>query len=308
MRINSISPNYNINNNFVPKKQNNNSKVQSFKGNTVPEPVVNGLAKAYSWVADRNLFSKGIEWFSKSNKTFTHLLVAESCLLSGFYMINTLRNDKIKKEQKPQMIINDALTLGVSTAGAYLVEDKITDVVMKGAEKYIANHKDFYKGLAKEAMAKAESTPKNELLNKVGEVIKNGNLASGLDDVAEMIGTHLKGIVTENGGKSKAFGITKDKLQEIQTAVKDTVTNNSGSIEKAKEAVSGIVDDVYTSSAARAQADKILPGINKLKVLVIFGIIYRYLGPVVITPIANKISSKWFDKKTDKAESAQDKK
>lgn len=309
MRINSVSPNYNINNNFVPKKQNNNSQVQSFKGNAVPEPVVNGLAKAYSWVADRNLFSKGIELFSKSNKTFTHLLVFESCLLSGFYMINTLRNDKIKKEQKPQMLINDALTLGVSTAGAYLVEDKITDVVMKGAEKYIEKNKGFYTDLGKKAQMAAESTPKSELLKKVSDVAgRTGEeLAKGLDDVTAMIGGHLKGIIGEEG-KFKAFQITNEKLASVQNSVKEAVTKNAGNIDKAKETVAGLVDDVYNSSAARAEADKVLSGINKLKVLVIFGIIYRYLGPVVITPIANKLSSKWFDKKEDKAENTQEKK
>lgn len=305
MRISRVTPNYQFQNN---KNMRNNNAAPSFKG-TVPQPVVKGLSKFYDSVAANGGFKKFIKNFSLSDNTFTHLLVAESCFLSGFYMINTLRNDKISKEQKPQMLINDALTLGVSTAGAYLVEDKITNVVMKGAEKHFEKNKSYYMDLGKKVMASAESTPKGELLSKVGEVVsKSGDeLSKGIDDVAAMIGKHAKNLIAEEG-KFKAFQIGNDKLASVQNSVKDAVRNNAGNADKAKEAVAGLVDDIYNSSAARAEADKILPGINKLKVLVIFGIIYRYIGPVVITPIANKISSKFFDKKADKTEKPQEKK
>ena len=93
------------------------------------------------------------------NNTFTHLIVAESCFLSGFYMINTLRNKKIKKEQKPQMLINDTLTLGVSTAGAYLIEGKISKFVNNAAEKYFANHQDFYTKLGLKAQEALGNSP-----------------------------------------------------------------------------------------------------------------------------------------------------
>lgn len=305
MRISSVTPNYQLSNN---KNMRNNNAAPSFKG-SVSQPVVNGLSKFYDTVASNKGFQKFISGFSHSDKTFTHILVAESCFLSFFYMFNTWKNKNIKKEQKPQMLINDALTLGVSTAGAYLIEDKITNVVMKGAEKHFENNKSYYMDLGKKALASAESTPKGELLNKVGEVVNKAGdeLTQGLDDVVSMIGKHAKNLVAEEG-KFKAFQIGKDQLSSVQDIVKETIKNNAGNADKAKEAVSGIVDDIYNSSAARAEADKILPGINKLKVLVIFGIIYRYLGPVVITPIANKISSKFFDKKDDKAEKTQEKK
>ena len=37
-----------------------------------------------------------------------------------------------------------------------------------------------------------------------------------------------------------------------------------------------------------------MSGIRKLKVLVVFGFIYRFVGPVAITPVANKLSSMFF--------------
>lgn len=302
MKINSITSGYNPQRQSNYKGQNQNNV--SFKG-FVPQPVVNGLSSFYEKVAADKGFQKFIKKFSNSNKTFTHVMVAESVLLSGFYMINTLRNKKIKKEQKPQMLINDTLTLGVSAAGAYLVEDKISDVVMKGAEKYLTAHKDFYSKLGKEAA----TANKNDLLNKVTEVAgkKGRDLTEGIEQVSSKMASQLKGIVGEEGNL-KAFQVTKDKLTNVVNAVKQTIVQNAGNADKTKDAVKEIVDDVYNSAAARAEADKILPGINKLKVIIIFGIIYRYLGPVVITPIANKISSKMFAKKNKSSDKTQEKK
>ncbi len=302
MKINNVG--YNLNN--VPERNNNlrNKTNPSFKG-VVPAPVINGLSNFYTNVAKTNPFQKFIKGFSRSNNTFTHLMVAESVLLSGFYMINTLRNKKIEKEQKPQMLINDTLTLGVSAAGAYLVEDKITNAVMKGAEKYFSGHKDFYVKLGE----KAAKAGKDDLLGKVAEVAgkKGSEFTEGLEQVASKMGSQLKNIVGEEG-KLKAFQITGDKLSSVQSAVKESITQNAGNAEKAKEAVKGLVDDVYNASAARGEADKILPGINKLKVIIILGIIYRFIGPVVITPIANKISSKFFAKKEEKDNKTENKK
>ncbi len=299
MQINSINSQYKNNNTNLRNKNSSPTTSPAFKGG-IKEPVVNGLSKFYSGLANNGTFQKFVHGFSKSNNTFTHLLVAESCFLSGFYMINTLRNKKIDKEQKPQMIINDTLTLGVSCAGAYLAEDKVTNLVKKGSEKYFANHSDFYTQLGQKAQEKLKVSPKDELLNKVADVAASGSekLQKGLDDISGMMKDHLKNIVGEEG-KLKTFQVTSEKMEAVKTSVKDAVVNNSGNAEKAKETVKGLVDDVYTKSAARAEADNTFAGINKLKVLVVFGIVYRYLGPVVITPIANKLSSKFFNNKKD---------
>ena len=277
-----------------------NNTAPSFKGGT------EAFAGFYQKVAGSKPYQSFIKNFSKSDKTFTHLLVAESCILSSFYMINTLRNKKIDKEQKPQMLINDTLTWGVSTAGAYFAEDKITNAVMNGAEKYFTKHGDFYKDLGKKALEQQASTPKDNLLKQVADVAssKGGDLAKGIEEITTSMTKGLKNIIAEDG-KTKAFQVSKEHMESVKEAVKNAVTDNAGHAEDAKNAVKGLVDDLYESSAAREQADKILPGFNKLKVLVIFGLIYRYLGPVVITPIANKISSKFFDKKSDEAKPEQ---
>ncbi len=286
MKINSISQYNKYNGNTLK-----NSKAPTFKGG-VSLPIKE-MSKFYTKLADTKGFQNVIKNFSKSNRTFTHLLTMESIFLSGFYMIGTLTNKKIKKEQKPQMVINDTLTLGVSTAGAYLLDDKVSSFVNKFTEHYFAKHSDFYKKLG----AKTKEAEMGKLLEKVSEAASQTGekAAQGVDDVVNLMSTQLKNIVGEEG-KTKAFQITHDKLDEVAKSVKVAITDNKGNCQKAAETVKGIVDDVYSKSAARIEANNSFGGFNKLKTLVLFGIIYRYLGPVVVTPIANKLSSKLFDK------------
>lgn len=212
MKINNIANNYNFNS--LSQKRNNktfNSSSALLKAdNTVSSPSFTGkpkwmeavsqfeseqLSKLYSKMADTGLIKKISGSLAKSNNSFTHLMVLDSAILSTFYTISALINPKIKKEQKPQMVINDALTFGVSATGSYLLDGKVTNYVEKLTEAYFEKNKDFYKNVDK-----------------------------------------------------------------------------------------SVIENTKT-------------GINKIKTLVIFGMIYRYFGPVLVTPLANKISSKFFDGK-----------
>lgn len=292
MKINSINNSYSYLNS---KNGAQSKKTQSFKG--VPTAVTKPLSSLYEKVATKGGFQKFVSKFSQS-KSFTHIMVAESCFLSGFYMLNTLRNKKIKKEQKPQMIINDALTLGVSTAGAYLLDDKVSKVVEKVADNYFLKNQDFYLNKAKEAAT--NMAQKTDMLDEIANLAKNYS-DDGVEAIGKKIGKQLSSIIS-NSDKPKAFQITVDKFKQVQNGVKDAIKSNVGNADGAKKAAASLMDDVYDRLAGKMEADKIVPGINKIKTLVIFGIIYRYLGPVVVTPIANKLSSKFFSNKKDKTE------
>ena len=302
MKINSIS---NQQYNYSRNKANlNMDNAPSFKAGGELNKVQKGIVGAYDKLAQTKPFQKFAGKLAKSDRSFTYLMVAESVILSTFYAINSLRNKKIEKEQKPQMVINDALVLGVSATGSLLLDDKVTKVVDKMADKYFRKPEiqDFYRNLGKKAQdALGAEAPKSKLLETV---------AQGADDAAKMVGEHLKGIVGKTG-ELKPFEISADKLKTIQTNVKNAINSNSGNLDKAKEAVKGCVDDAYDALAARKEIKDIIPGINKLKTIVIFGLIYRYIGPVIVTPLANKISSKFFNnkgKKEEKAEQTQQKK
>lgn len=293
MRINSISTQANIarTNNINNKQKQANP---SFGAGAAPGVFNQMATTGYKAVSEKGLFRKLATNLSKSDRTFTMLMIAESVLLSSFYMLNTLRNDKIDKKQKPQMLINDAMVLGVSAAGSWFLDDKVTNVFNKMADKYFAKPatQEFYKGLGREAADAAKA----ELMTTV----ESGKA----DDVAKKIGEHLKGLVGKEGNL-KPFEISEEQLQGLQKKASSIVKKNVGNAEKAKSQLAGCLDDVYEAMAAKKEANKIIPGINKLKTLVVFGIIYRYLGPVVVTPLANKISSKFFDNKTKKEEKTE---
>ena len=294
MRINSIGINQQYNNSY--RKVNANPSFRAADPNKELQGASKLLAeKVYPWLRNTKVFQGITTQLSKIDKSFTALLVGESALLSGFYMINTATNKKIKKEQKPQMLINDALTLGVSTAGALFLDDKINNMVKVGTEKYVANRKNFYRGLGADNKNVSENL--GNLISKVGEVAKEKGeaLTSGIESVTKELGEHLSGLVGKADGL-KTFQITKDKLAEVQTSVGETIKQATSS-ETAQQAVGEKVKGLYADLAARAEADKFAAGMSKVKTLIIFGIIYRYIGPCVVTPIANKLSSKFFSHK-----------
>ena len=285
MKINSINNQYQLNtrrNNI----QNSSQRQQNPSFGGVKDVIAEPLSNFYDKVASTGKLQNFVTKFSRTN-SFTHLMVAESCFLSGFYMINTLRNKKIKKEQKPQMLINDAMTLGVATAGAYLLDNKVTNVVNKVADNYFKNNADFYIDKAKDAAQKMAAGIKDD----IGKATVDAS-DDAISAITKKIGEQFKGM-----DKSKAFQVTTDKLDEVAKNITSAIKSNKGNADKAKEAVAGTIDDIYGKLAGKVEADKIIPGINKIKTVVIFGIIYRYLGPVLVTPLANKLSSKLFDKK-----------
>ena len=299
MKINNINSTYQYTKtNNIKTKTQNNKTTPSFQG-IVPQKAITGLSNFYEGVAQKRPFQNFAKAFSKTNNSFPHLMAIESCLLSGFYMINTIRNKKIDKEQKPQMLVNDLLTLGVSTGGAYLFESKVTKAFDKFTNNYFIKHKDYYIQQAADTI----KTMKDEFASKVGEVAKEAT-----DDGIESLMTELKekteSILSDEKTK-KAFQVTTEKLNEVTGKITETIKNNKGKSEDAIKAAADLADDIFKNIAGELEAKKLDGGMRKIKTLVVFGIIYRYLGPVVVTPIANKISAKIVGKSKNNKQVAQ---
>ena len=152
---------------------------------------------------------------------------------------------------------------------------------------------DFYKKLGE----KSVTTHINDFMTQVEKTVtKTGKeLEEGAAKTAATLGEHLKTLVVKEGKTPKTFQITKDKLEQAQNAIRETMKTKPA--HEAKEAVGAKVKDLYANLAGRIEADKFEAGMRKVKTLIIFGIIYRYMGPVIVTPLANKLSSKFFGKK-----------
>lgn len=290
MKINSLAPQNNINSQQIKNNTsvNNLNSTPAFKGSggekitkIVAEKLTNKTTDLFTSVAKKKPFQNAVGKFARSNNTFAHLMVVESALLSGFYMFNTLRNKKIDKEQKPQMLINDALVWGASTASTYLVENKISSFVADKTTKYLAKEKvsQFYNSLGQ----KAQEASKSALI-KQAQAVGSDNLKGGLEAVSKTLSEHL--------GKT----LDSEKLKALTEGVKSTIENGiNGSKDDLAVALKDKVDDAYNllgKKVTEIEKGNLKSGVDKLKTLVIFGLIYRFIGPVVMTPIANKLSAK----------------
>ena len=60
--------------------------------------------------------------FKDSNNLFQHCLTVGSVITSGLYMEKTLTNDKLDKDRKKTLAVNQGLTFIVSTIGAYSLD------------------------------------------------------------------------------------------------------------------------------------------------------------------------------------------
>ncbi len=241
---------YNNKNNNHPSKNNQ----QSFKGLSANshflDPLKNGMKEMTIKIAKyytKPLYESGIaQRISKkgreADKNAEIMQTVGSFIVSGMYMLQTLRNDKLEEQRKKTLAINQGLTLGFSMLLAHLFgnwfvgpwEDNVTQ---KYASKYL-NDKDFSKKF-KEYRKQAE-----ELFRQ-----NNPNL-------------------------------TEKEL-------------------KAQFKKPALIKYVESELKNKPLANKI-KGLNVLKSLIIFGSVYRFIGPVAVTPVANWIGNSLFGKKYDK--------
>lgn len=83
------------------------------------EKIAKDFAKLIQKPAARKLIEFTAEKGNFGNKLFSHLLVLGSTLLSGFYVIKTLKNDKLDEQKRNTLAINQTAVFVVSTILAY---------------------------------------------------------------------------------------------------------------------------------------------------------------------------------------------
>lgn len=186
------------------------SFTDSIAKNVIPKIMDNGFMGAIA------------EKFKGSKMLYNHFSAVGSAITSGLYMYKTLDNDKLDKDRKQTLAINQGLTFGISTVGAYAID--------KSVDNWWQNIMARYAGIQLGD-------------NKLAENFKTAK--KGLNDF----------IKEQHPGK----------LTE--------------------------------------QLIKRLDGMNLVKKMFVFGMVYRYLVPVLVTPIANKIGEHRIAQK--KAQEAQ---
>jgi len=191
------------------------------------DKLTDGIAKYYYGPL---MSSKVANWLFHRNdigRIVDHMQAIGSYVISGMYMLQTIRNKDMDEDRRRTLAINQGLTLVASTAIAYLVSERLVGPWNKHVSmKYAANKR----GITVEQLEKE--------LEKHREKIKKIYIEKHPDDI----------------------GLKKFKKPNLIHYVEEGLKNEN-------------------------LAGK-LKGLDVLKSLIIFGSVYRFFGPVAVTPVA----------------------
>ena len=266
-----------------------NNKPQYLANNSTKSKLFAPIAKKYDkltdWLAE-NYFakfsvSKFAEKFAQKTKNVknmtTHMSALGATLISGMYVIRTLKNDNLDKQKRKTLAINDGLTWGLSTAGSYFLDAKLANwwenVTTRFAANYLTLHPE-----SKNIELLGNWNPEN-----IKEIIKTGG-QKALDKYAEM----------------------KSKLspEELDVWMKKVNFKEKG-FEQLKEYIDDNkcyknIKEFNVDILKDKNLDKKIEGMGVLKTLLIFGMIYRYVVPVLVMKPANKIGAYIHKKNAEK--------
>lgn len=305
---------YNNYNNWYSK--NNNQQI-AFNGNLPNSRFFKPFNKRYAKLIislrdnyhKKIINSKFMSWFldktENVNQMTTHMMVAGSTLISGMYVVRTLQNDKLDKQKRKTLALNDLLTWTVSTICAYALDKSLNKkwegLTRRFAAGYIKKYTD--PEYIKQFEAEQES-------------IKAHCLAKKLEYKAPKFNPK------ELAEKCKANGITAENLNKnIQDAV-DNITFENYKIKVQNEAIKARNKKLPVGAVPEKLIDKLssfktvkdfnvevlkfepltskLAGMSALKSIFIFSMVYRYLVPVLVMKPANKLGAYLHQKKEEK--------
>ena len=249
------------------------------------------------------LYDQGVEWlannyyaklyksdfagkFTEKTKKFadnmtTHMIVLGSTVISGMYIMRTLQNDKLDKEKRKTLAINDTLTWAVSTAGTYFVDGKLQKLFNdKISTRYAANF--------------LEKHP--DKMNK--ELLGEWNL----EDIRQVMKEAPQRALAKYAEMKKTLGENTPQLKEWMEKVRFPEDRHFKELEghEIKN-----IKDFSTDILKSKKLSKMLNGIGVLKSLFIGTMIYRYLVPVLIMKPANKIGAYVHAKNAEKRKAEQ---
>lgn len=189
--------------------------------------LTEGIAKHYygplisSKIANKLFHSNNI------GRIVDHMQAIGSYVISGMYMLQTIRNKDMDEDRRRTLAINQGLTLVASTAIAYFVSEKLVEPWNKHVSmKYAADK---------------------------------------------------RGITVEQLGK---------ELEKHRAKIKKIYTEkHPEDVELKKFKKPNLIHYVEEGLKNENLAGK-LRGLDVLKSLIIFGSVYRFFGPVAVTPVA----------------------
>ena len=208
------------------------------------QPLEDAWDTATEWLAknftaklmNTEFVAKFANKYENSKLITNHILTIGAATGSGMYMYRTAKipEDQMDSDRKTVLMTNQALTFGVSTAGAYGLDGALIGWWKKKTNRYA------------------------ELFSKDEKIIEKMN---------------------KFNDQLKAKGLNKlDLVDFVQHS-----------------------DTLHELGADKKQALALrLKGMDVAKKLLIFTLIYRYIVPVAVTPIANKLGDKYLTYKKER--------
>ena len=201
------------------------------------DKFTDGVARHFtSRVVENKFLNNLAEKFKDSRLLFQHCMTVGSVVTSGLYMQRTYTNKNLDEDRRNTLVVNQGLTLLLSTAGAYTMD------------KYMANWWE------------------NVTARFAGHLLSDKDLHS------------------EFLNKKEAAKKAKGKMPKLNDFIKERTSFKA----MAKDEV------------AKTVFDSKIHGMGLLKSMIVFGFVYRFFVPVVVTKPANKLCDKYLQKKHEK--------
>lgn len=311
MQIQPYTSKYNL----LKYSHNNNNRYSTpLKGDVVSfginpmGKITDGLAHGMGKIGATKPVQRLVD-FLKDRNYQQHLAAFVGVMLSSFYMLDTAKSKKIEKDQKMPLIVNQAAVCALSTAGAYTLDNYLDRHIANFTEKFnIANISDpktrkmfaklhdnpeYLAVVKRRAQNNPELKKSFEILDKMFEF--NAGVEKELKNIVKK-GTAdetVKNLMSQITQLGKQNGMDKaDKAKELFMAAKKNSKTLTNIFNK-----QSMTNAIKLTSNNDTKLSTLMNGFKIAKSLMIFAMIYRFIAPVVATPIANSISERIENKK-----------
>lgn len=289
---------------------------QSFKASVNPNVISRAtnratdvIAHGEGWLASTKPVQKLID-FLKDKNYQQHIVATVGLVLSGFYMTDTARSKTIEKDQKMPLIMNQGIVATASTVGGYTLDNYLTKKLSNFTETFnISNIKDkTVQQIVLNMHAKKDNLEKadiDSLFSKIKNVEENRNYTWEKDIVESFeFNSGIKKQLKAQLKKTPNDETIKNVLEEIDKIPKKDVEKpfkaseifvknmkNNKFMKKlfSKQAFNNSLKLVTNGEKNLSQ---LMTGLKIAKSIMVFGLIYRFISPVVATPIANSMSAR----------------
>ena len=216
--------------------------------------------KFTSRIVESDALSELANKLKDSENLYQHCLTIGSVITSGLYMQRTLTNDKLDKDRKNTLAVNQGLTFAVSTIGAYALDKYVKgwwDNVTARFAGHLVGDPKFYDDYLKQ---------KKAIQKENKELIQNAKAQRTKPELKAL--PKVTKLVEKNNYYKTLLKTSKYDAKVLMTKVK---------------------------------------GMSPLRAMIVFGFVYRYFVPVVVTKPANFLCEKYLANKKAKAQAANKK-